>query len=80
MLIKSKPESAEERIVKYSEFAAQFGNDNNLDMEGRNLNFIQFYCLDIVLPVFLILIFGLFILLKAVLKFVKYVDFKYKKE
>ena len=53
-LIAAKPMSAEERIVKYTEFAAKFGSDLNLDMEGRNLNFVQFYCLDIILPAILL--------------------------
>ena len=53
-LIAAKPMSAEERIVKYTEFAAKFGPDLNLDMEGRHLNFVQFYCLDIILPAILL--------------------------
>lgn len=64
-MIAKKPMSAEERIVKYAEFAAKFGNDNNLDMYGRHLNFVQYYCLDIIVPV--LIIFGLFVCL--ILKF-----------
>jgi hypothetical protein len=51
--------SAEERVVKYTEFAAEFGRDNNLDMHGKDMNFIQFYCLDIILPFLVAIIFVL---------------------
>lgn len=50
-MIKSKPQSAEERIIKYAEFAAKFGNKNNLELHGRYLNFMMYYCLDIILLV-----------------------------
>lgn len=49
--MKSKPMSSEERIIKYTEFAAKFGPNNNLHMQGSEMNFIQFYCLDIIIPV-----------------------------
>ena len=68
-LIKSKPMTAEERTVKYTEFSAQFGNDNNLDMHGRHLNFIQFYCLDIIIPFFAIV----FLVLYFIYRIVKFV-------
>lgn len=50
-MIQSKPMSSEERVVKYTEFAAEFGRHNNLDLSGKDLGFIQFYNLDIILPV-----------------------------
>uniref|UniRef100_A0A914CE27 glucuronosyltransferase n=1 Tax=Acrobeloides nanus TaxID=290746 RepID=A0A914CE27_9BILA len=53
-MIKAKPMTADERLTKYVEFAAKFGNDNNLDMHGRHLNFFEFYCLDIIIPFFVI--------------------------
>uniref|UniRef100_A0A914DMB6 glucuronosyltransferase n=1 Tax=Acrobeloides nanus TaxID=290746 RepID=A0A914DMB6_9BILA len=55
-MIEKKPMSAEERIIKYTEFAAKFGPDLNLDLYGQHLNFVQFYCLDIIVPVFLLAI------------------------
>jgi glucuronosyltransferase len=54
-LISAKPMAAEERVVKYTEFAAKFGPDLNLDMEGRHLNFLEFYCLDIIIPAILLI-------------------------
>ena len=49
-MIAKKPMSAEERVVKYTEFAAKFGPDLNLDMYGRNLNFVHFLLSFVVSP------------------------------
>lgn len=49
----------EERFVRYTEFAAKYGNDNNMDMAGRELGFFAFYSLDIILP-FLIIVLLIF--------------------
>jgi len=54
-MIEDKPMSAEERIVKYTEFAAAFGPDLNLDMHGQQLDFLQYHCLDIILPIVLLM-------------------------
>ena len=63
-MIRAKPMSPEERLIKYSEFAAEFGPNNNLNIEGRHLNFIQFYCLDIIVPFILLVIVLLFIVVQ----------------
>ncbi|KAE9551643.1 hypothetical protein FO519_005141 [Halicephalobus sp. NKZ332] len=47
-MVKSKPMSAEERVVKYTEFAAEFGDTEALQSEGRNLHWIQLYSIDVV--------------------------------
>ncbi|KAE9546521.1 hypothetical protein FO519_010267, partial [Halicephalobus sp. NKZ332] len=47
-MIQSKPMTPEERVVKYAEFAAQFGATDVFQSEGRNLNFIQLYSIDVV--------------------------------
>lgn len=68
-LIEAKPMSSAERFVKYTEFAAKFGNDINLDIEGRHLNFWQFYCLDIIIPAILfVVLYFLYIVVKVVVK------------
>jgi hypothetical protein len=46
-VIRTKPLSPEERVVKYSEHAAQFDVHKYLDLEGRKLDFIRYYNLDI---------------------------------
>ena len=60
-MIRGTPLETEERVVKYTEFAAQFGPDLNLDMYGRHLNFLQFYCLDIIIPAILLVFVALFL-------------------
>ena len=65
-LIKAKPMTADERLIKYVEFAAKFGNDNNLDMHGRHLNFFEFYCLDIILPFLVIALLVLYVTVKLI--------------
>lgn len=69
-MIKKKPMTAEERTVKYTEFAAEFGNDNNLDMYGRHLNFVEFYCLDIIVPFFIVLFVVSYLVFKVVRKMI----------
>jgi hypothetical protein len=49
-MIRAKPMTSEEKLVKYTEFAAEYGNENNLDMIGGDLNFFELYCLDIIVP------------------------------
>uniref|UniRef100_A0A914PUP0 glucuronosyltransferase n=1 Tax=Panagrolaimus davidi TaxID=227884 RepID=A0A914PUP0_9BILA len=45
-MIKSKPMSAKDRVLKYIKFAAEFGEIDNLDLYGRHLNTIHFYNID----------------------------------
>ncbi|KAE9548342.1 hypothetical protein FO519_008447 [Halicephalobus sp. NKZ332] len=47
-MVKAKPMSADERIVKYAEFAAKFGNTGVLQAQGRYMNMLQVYSLDII--------------------------------
>lgn len=73
--------TAEERTVKYTEFAAKFGNDNNLDMYGRHLNFVEFYCLDIIIPFFVVVFLVLCIVYRVIRKIVFcFVNRKEKRE
>uniref|UniRef100_A0A914DH23 glucuronosyltransferase n=1 Tax=Acrobeloides nanus TaxID=290746 RepID=A0A914DH23_9BILA len=58
-MIAEKPMTAEERVVKYTEFAAKFGPDLNLDLHGSQMSFIEFYCLDIILPPLVIVLAGI---------------------
>jgi hypothetical protein len=65
-MIKTKPMNSDERIVKYTEFIAKFGFNNNLDMYGRHLNFVQYYCLDIILPAIGLILSVLYVLYRLV--------------
>uniref|UniRef100_A0AC34FJV9 Glucuronosyltransferase n=1 Tax=Panagrolaimus sp. ES5 TaxID=591445 RepID=A0AC34FJV9_9BILA len=51
-MIKSKPMSAKDRVLKYTQFAAEFGEMDNLDLYGRHLNTIHFYNIDVYLFIF----------------------------
>jgi len=53
-MVKAKPMSADERIVKYAEFAAQFGDTDVLQTQGRYMNFIQLHSLDVIAFILLI--------------------------
>lgn len=70
-MIKNKPMKPEDRLLKYSEFAAKFGTDNNLDMYGRHLNTIEFYCLDIIVPAISVVFLLIYIVYWIVKKSVK---------
>jgi len=47
-MIEAKPMTAEERVVKYAEFAARFGDSGVFISDGIHLNFIQLYSIDVV--------------------------------
>jgi hypothetical protein len=84
----SKPYSAEERFVRFSEFATQYELHSRLDMTGRHLNLITFYNIDVFVFIFGVLlfaIFAVFVLFRMLWRFVrrcfvKNADGKNKKE
>uniref|UniRef100_A0AC35FPX4 Glucuronosyltransferase n=1 Tax=Panagrolaimus sp. PS1159 TaxID=55785 RepID=A0AC35FPX4_9BILA len=45
-MVNSKPFSSAERVVKYAEFAAEFGDTGTLQTQGRYQSFIVLYSLD----------------------------------
>ncbi|KAI1699829.1 UDP-glucoronosyl and UDP-glucosyl transferase domain-containing protein [Ditylenchus destructor] len=47
-MIKAKPMNADERILKYSEFAAEFGDTGTLQTQGRYMSFVELYSLDVI--------------------------------
>ncbi|KAE9551639.1 hypothetical protein FO519_005137, partial [Halicephalobus sp. NKZ332] len=61
-MVMAKPMTAEERVVKYTEFAAEFGDTEALQSEGRNLHWIQLHSIDVIffLLVIVLLLFSLF--------------------
>ncbi|KAI6184891.1 UDP-glucuronosyltransferase [Aphelenchoides bicaudatus] len=77
-MIKKAPMSAEDRVIKYTNFAAEFDVSESLDDPARKLNMIQFYNLDVfglfflaalvVLVACFVLIKKLFSLVRCVLK------------
>jgi hypothetical protein len=65
-MIAKKPISADERIVKYAEFAAEFDVHEALDIYGRNLSVIEFYNIDVLCSMFSIILAALFVIYKMV--------------
>lgn len=47
-MLGSKPHTAEELLVKYTEYATKFDVHSYLDLYGRRLNFIQYHSLDVI--------------------------------
>uniref|UniRef100_A0AC35GKH5 Glucuronosyltransferase n=1 Tax=Panagrolaimus sp. PS1159 TaxID=55785 RepID=A0AC35GKH5_9BILA len=51
-MVKANPFSSAEKLVKYSEFAAQFGDTGTLQTQGRYQSFIVLYSLDVIFFLF----------------------------
>uniref|UniRef100_A0A0N5ABX1 glucuronosyltransferase n=1 Tax=Syphacia muris TaxID=451379 RepID=A0A0N5ABX1_9BILA len=49
-IIKSKPIPVTDRVIKHTEFAAKFSLINNLQPSCTQLNYFQYYLLDIIIP------------------------------
>uniref|UniRef100_A0A914PUN9 glucuronosyltransferase n=1 Tax=Panagrolaimus davidi TaxID=227884 RepID=A0A914PUN9_9BILA len=47
-MVAAKPTKAEERVVKYAEFAAQFGDTGTLQTQGRYQSFWVLYSIDVI--------------------------------
>ena len=64
-MIAKKPFRPEELLVKWTEFAGEFGSLPELDNYGRQLSFVTYYMLDVFVPALLIAV----IVLLGALKF-----------
>lgn len=60
-MMRHKPMSSKERFLKYVEFTAKYGPLDNFDVAGNNLSFVQYYLLDIILPLLLLFALSAFI-------------------
>jgi hypothetical protein len=63
-MIAKKPTKPDESIVKYAEFATEFDVHEALDIYGRNLSIIEFYNIDVLGLMFLIILTVLFLVYK----------------
>lgn len=79
-MIHKKPSSAKERLIKYVEFAAEFGPVENLDPASRKLNFFQYYLIDVILPVLAVILLILYAFLRLCLYLIRVVLRKKQKQ
>jgi len=82
-MVLAKPMEPMERVVKYAEFAAQFGDTGTLQTEGARQSFIVLDSLDVI--AFLVVVIGLVLALlawivKMILRFISSKVSKSKKE
>uniref|UniRef100_A0A914Y2F3 glucuronosyltransferase n=1 Tax=Panagrolaimus superbus TaxID=310955 RepID=A0A914Y2F3_9BILA len=73
-MVNAKPTTAAERVVKYAEFAAQFGDTGTLTTQGRYQSFWVLYSFDVIvfLITVIVLIIGLLIfIVKKLLNLLK---------
>uniref|UniRef100_A0A0N5A0P5 UDP-glucuronosyltransferase n=1 Tax=Parastrongyloides trichosuri TaxID=131310 RepID=A0A0N5A0P5_PARTI len=71
-MLKKRPMQPKELLIKHVEFAAEFGDLKMLDLASRNMGFIEYYNLDIIIPFFILLIslflFILYLLYKSFIR------------
>lgn len=66
-MTRDKPISSRDRLVRYIEFTARYGPINNYDIAGNRLNFLQYYSLDIIVPVFIVFIIVVYLYIRFVI-------------
>lgn len=66
-MIRAKPVKPEQLLVRWTEFAAEFGMLENLQPFGTRLGFVQYYQIDVVLFLVLIAAAVLWLLVKLIL-------------
>ena len=72
-MIRQKPVSSRERLVSYVEFVLKFGPLDNFDIAGNDLSFIQFYLIDIIVPVLVLILVIVFIVIRIAV----YITYKF---
>ena len=65
--------NADERIIKYSEFAAEFGDTGTLQAQGRYMSFAELYSLDVIFTLASALILGLLTIFWLIRKTISYI-------
>lgn len=66
-MIARKPLKPKEMVVKWTEFVAEFQDLSNLDIAGRDLGFIQYFLIDIFVPVLIAMLIVSYFAIKFVL-------------
>uniref|UniRef100_A0AC34PWG1 Glucuronosyltransferase n=2 Tax=Panagrolaimus sp. JU765 TaxID=591449 RepID=A0AC34PWG1_9BILA len=60
-MIKAKPMTAEERVVKFTEFVAEFGDSGAFQSAGQHLSFLQLHSLDVIAFLIAVVSFAIFL-------------------
>jgi hypothetical protein len=65
-MIAEKPMKANERVLKYAEFAAKFDVAEQLDIPGREMSVITFYNLDAQAFILAVIVLAFYVLYKVI--------------
>ncbi|KHJ83986.1 hypothetical protein OESDEN_16306 [Oesophagostomum dentatum] len=79
-MLANQPISPKELFLRHSEFVARFGRLPNLDPYGRQLSFVQYYLLDIVLVVVTVLAVVVYVSFRVLRRCFSIVSAKSKKD
>ena len=71
-MVHAKPTTSAERVVKYAEFAAQFGDTGTLQTEGRHQSFFVLYSLDVIATILTLIAVVVALLVWVVRKFLNF--------
>uniref|UniRef100_A0A0N5BUV3 glucuronosyltransferase n=1 Tax=Strongyloides papillosus TaxID=174720 RepID=A0A0N5BUV3_STREA len=69
--LNKRPIGSKRLLIEHIEFAAEFGKLEMLDLASRNMGVIEYYNLDIILPLFLGLFLFVYILSYIILKVIR---------
>uniref|UniRef100_A0A0K0G2S2 glucuronosyltransferase n=1 Tax=Strongyloides venezuelensis TaxID=75913 RepID=A0A0K0G2S2_STRVS len=78
--LKKRPIGPKELLIKHVEFACEFGQLPVLDLASRNMGNIEYFNLDIIVPILLLLVVISYLVVIVVIKLVKFVLFKTEKK
>uniref|UniRef100_A0A914V172 glucuronosyltransferase n=1 Tax=Plectus sambesii TaxID=2011161 RepID=A0A914V172_9BILA len=78
-IMRTKPFRAEDRVVEWTQFLAEFKQLPELEVVGRDMGFIQYFCLDIFVPLLIILILIAFVQIKISLALIHCIYRRYSR-
>uniref|UniRef100_A0A8R1DVW7 UDP-glucuronosyltransferase n=1 Tax=Caenorhabditis japonica TaxID=281687 RepID=A0A8R1DVW7_CAEJA len=70
-MVRAQPEKPAERLLKWSEFLAEFKHLDNLEPAGQRLNFFQYYSLDVIAFLITVIFLVLYIAFRILKAFVR---------
>ncbi|VDK33350.1 unnamed protein product [Gongylonema pulchrum] len=70
-MIRHKPFSSRERLLRHVDFASKFGPIDSFDIAANDLSFVQYYLLDIFIPLLILIALTAFLLLRLLIIIVR---------